>query len=163
MKQTEIADRIARDVLAGYPDSAPTEEDRKKWREQAEERRRKEGIRPRKGDMRTLSDVRSIQDAAKAVARCRMDLITNSFEYDELRSMIDNARAIAEESGKIIRLCQRELQEPIAASVRQRRGNPRGEWVTVAQVREACPSCADRMERFGMKRIRQSALSIKTT
>jgi hypothetical protein len=36
---------------AKYPDSAPTEQDRKKWREEAEERRRKEGVKPRKGSL----------------------------------------------------------------------------------------------------------------
>lgn len=56
MNSEKIAERVAMSVLAGaekegsYPDTAPTEQERKKWREQAEERRRKEGIRPRKGD-----------------------------------------------------------------------------------------------------------------
>lgn len=39
---------VAKDLLAKYPDSAPTEQERKLWREQAEKRRRKDGIRPRK-------------------------------------------------------------------------------------------------------------------
>ena len=39
---------VAKDMLAKYPDSQPTEPERKLWREQAEKRRRKEGIRPRK-------------------------------------------------------------------------------------------------------------------
>ena len=38
----------AKELLSSYPDSAPTEQDRKKWKEQAEKRRRTEGIRPRK-------------------------------------------------------------------------------------------------------------------
>jgi len=38
----------AKELLSAYPDSAPTEQDRKKWKEQAEKRRRTEGIRPRK-------------------------------------------------------------------------------------------------------------------
>jgi hypothetical protein len=40
--------KIARILEGKYPDSAPTEVDRKLWRERAEERRRKDGIRPRK-------------------------------------------------------------------------------------------------------------------
>lgn len=39
---------VAKTLLAAYPNTPPTEEDRKKWREQGEDRRRKDGIRPRK-------------------------------------------------------------------------------------------------------------------
>ena len=35
-------------LLAAYPDSTPTEKERKLWREQAEKRRRLDGVRPRK-------------------------------------------------------------------------------------------------------------------
>ena len=41
---------IAERIIAKYPETQPTEQERKLWREQAEERRRKEGIRPRKED-----------------------------------------------------------------------------------------------------------------
>jgi len=37
-----------RELLSKYPDSTPTEKERKLWREQAEKRRRHDGIRPRK-------------------------------------------------------------------------------------------------------------------
>jgi hypothetical protein len=40
--------RIASKIVADYPDSAPTEQDRKEWREEGEERRKKDGIKPRK-------------------------------------------------------------------------------------------------------------------
>lgn len=46
--------KIAEELVSKYPDTPPTEQERKLWREQAEERRRQEGIRPRKagsGDM----------------------------------------------------------------------------------------------------------------
>ena len=39
---------IAKDLMAKYPNSTPTEKERKLWREQAEKRRRHEGIHPRK-------------------------------------------------------------------------------------------------------------------
>ena len=39
---------VAKDLMAKYPDSTPTEKERKIWREQAEKRRRHEGVRPRK-------------------------------------------------------------------------------------------------------------------
>jgi len=51
MKLTDIEARIskiANDMMAKYPDSAPTQEEKKEWREEAEDRRRKDGIRPRK-------------------------------------------------------------------------------------------------------------------
>lgn len=41
---------IAERIVAKYPDTQPTEQERKLWREQAEDRRRKDGIRPRKED-----------------------------------------------------------------------------------------------------------------
>ena len=41
---------IAERIVAKYPETQLTEQERKLWREQAEERRRKEGIRPRKED-----------------------------------------------------------------------------------------------------------------
>ena len=41
---------IAERIVAKYPETQQTEQERKLWREQAEERRRKEGIRPRKED-----------------------------------------------------------------------------------------------------------------
>lgn len=46
-KEADIAERVAQKVLGAYPETAPTEEDRKKWRERSEKERRKEGIRPR--------------------------------------------------------------------------------------------------------------------
>ena len=39
---------IGREVTAKYPEGAPDAQQKKKWREQAEKRRRHEGIRPRK-------------------------------------------------------------------------------------------------------------------
>jgi hypothetical protein len=41
---------IAERIVSKYPETQPTEQERKLWREQAEERRRKEGIRTRKED-----------------------------------------------------------------------------------------------------------------
>ncbi len=35
--------RIAERIVAKYPDTQPTEQERKLWREQAEKRRREEG------------------------------------------------------------------------------------------------------------------------
>lgn len=48
-READIAERVAQNVLSAYPETAPTQEDRKKWRERSEKERRKEGIRPRKG------------------------------------------------------------------------------------------------------------------
>ena len=53
MSKGEIMKReawIAERIVAKYPETQPTEQERKLWREKAEERRRKEGISPRKED-----------------------------------------------------------------------------------------------------------------
>jgi hypothetical protein len=47
-RESSIAERVAMKVLAAYPKNPPNEQDRKKWREEAEKRRRHEGVRPRK-------------------------------------------------------------------------------------------------------------------
>jgi TolA-binding protein len=47
-READIAERVAQNVLSTYPDTPPTQEDKKKWRERSEKERRKEGIQPRK-------------------------------------------------------------------------------------------------------------------
>jgi hypothetical protein len=48
-REAAIAEKIVGNFLAAYPDSSPTEQDRKKWREEGAKRRKKEGIKPRRG------------------------------------------------------------------------------------------------------------------
>lgn len=44
---------------ADYPETPPTEEDRKEWREEGEQRRKEEGIKPRKSSLETFAQIRA--------------------------------------------------------------------------------------------------------
>lgn len=106
----------ADEMLAKYPDSAPTEKERKLWREQAEKRRRHEGVRPRKGSMEVY---RQLQQAADAVSHVRFELLTNLLDEPELRAMVNKAKAIFEEARMVLHLCQSELRDPVEYEERE--------------------------------------------
>lgn len=112
--RSERESRIVERIVAKYPDSAPTEEDRKLWREQAEKRRRKEGIRPRKAMNVSglLSDLRS---AYTAISRCRVRVLTNSFRSDDLRDVLNDAKHILDEVKKLVGVCEWDMDQSFAA------------------------------------------------
>lgn len=103
--------RYGSDRTGAYPDSAPTEQERKKWREQAEDRRRKEGIRPRKADIASLI-LKDLEQGMKAITRSRIKLLTETLDAEDVQRMLSYATTMFREIPRLISMCQRELRQP---------------------------------------------------
>lgn len=92
------------EVVAKYPDSTPTEKERKLWREQAEKRRRRDGIRPRKaGDNTEI--IRTLIEAEKAIMECRSDVTHQVFTREELMEIRKQVREIVLQSEMLDTAC----------------------------------------------------------
>jgi hypothetical protein len=101
--------RIVRSLLAKYPDSAPTEQDRKEWREQGEKRRKKEGIHPRKAS-NAMGIIRGLEQALKMIHHARFDMLTSMMSEDDVKEMEGIVEKIDEESEKLLGVCQQEME-----------------------------------------------------
>lgn len=108
------------EMISKYPDSAPTEKERKLWREQGEKRRRHEGVRPRKSAVEIGRVMAELQKAAKTVSFCRFGLLTSLFGPDDVEAVMEQAKAVIEEAKKVIGVCQKELSMPVTGSTKEK-------------------------------------------
>ena len=61
MSRDKVVSSLVKEFVAKYPESAPTEQDRKEWREEGKERRKHEGVHPRKAALVMKFRVEKIQ------------------------------------------------------------------------------------------------------
>lgn len=111
--------QLASMKVGAYPDSAPTEQEKKLWREQAEDRRRKEGIRPRQAFHSGRELIKGLEAALRAISTSRIGILTSNVEYNDLKEMMKDAEKIIDEATRLVGLCGQEI--PYTAAMKKQR------------------------------------------
>jgi hypothetical protein len=111
--------QLASMKVGTYPDSAPTEQEKKLWREQAEDRRRKEGIRPRQAFHSGRELIKGLEAALRAISTSRIGILTSNVEYNDLKEMMKDAEKIIDEATRLVGLCGQEI--PYTAAMKKQR------------------------------------------
>ena len=93
-RESNIAEKIANEVMAKYPDSPPDQKQLKQWREEAEERRRHDGVKERK-----FKAWETLEDKV-TVAKIRKFLL--DIQDFAFRHRVGNPGSIVEVTGKEI-------------------------------------------------------------
>ena len=148
--KTLLVDRVgfkeltSREVTAAYPDSAPNEQEKKEWREEAEKRRRKDGIKERKiaeqvkiaeevletvgpekhlkkADLQGFNLLEDMRQAEKLVMDTRFAVLTGEVPMSVLRDLQRKAKQIANQFKTLADSCLIEMREPLEKAASEKR------------------------------------------